>query len=311
MATEAPEPTEGTTGLDNAEVAPEQIGTRPVDRLVALYLVAAGIPLLLPPLQPGGLVLLVAHLVGIALALGRGPAGRLRDDAARRRPRATRIAWDWYPVFLMPLLYRELEILNVAVHGGHYFDGLIQSLEAAVFASQPSLELSGTQTYLVLSEVLCVGYLSYYFIIYVPLLILYLTRRVEAFRAMMFGLMLTFFAHYLWFIYFPVQGPWFILDRPAAAVADGPACRLVEAILDAGASRGAAFPSSHLGVAVAVAVIARRVAPGMVWPVALSALGIALGAVWGGQHYAVDMVAGAVLGGLVGWYAPSLRRRLA
>jgi membrane-associated phospholipid phosphatase len=69
------------------------------------------------------------------------------------------------------------------------------------------------------------------------------------------------------------------------------------ALLEAGSSKGSAFPSSHVAVSVTQTILAwhyfgaRRGAV-----VAMVAAGLAAGAVYGGFHYAVDVIAGAVLG---------------
>ncbi len=307
MATEV-----GPGGPDGSRAGPgtASVQVRPLDRIFALYLAVTGLPLLLPSAGTAGILLLGAHIAGIGLVLGWTPARQLRASVGERWPRLARIVHDWYALAFVPALYTELGFLNTVVHGGRYYDPAIQSIEAAIFGLQPSVELAARLPYLALSELFHLGYLSYYVIVYVPVLVLYLTRRYAAFRTMMFGLLATFFVHYIWYTYFPVQGPRYLFPAPAPSVHAGPLYRLTHWILETGSSRGSAFPSSHMAVVVAVTVLARRVAPRMSWPVAVCAAGVALGAVYGGFHYAVDIVAGAALGGVVAWWAPELERRL-
>jgi membrane-associated phospholipid phosphatase len=86
--------------------------------------------------------------------------------------------------------------------------------------------------------------------------------------------------------------------------------RLVLRILQGASSRGAAFPSSHVSVAVAQAWLAmryqRRVGR---WTCAL-AVGLACGAVYGGFHYALDALVGAAVGAAAALCARPLRLRL-
>jgi membrane-associated phospholipid phosphatase len=216
---------------------------------------------------------------------------------------------DWYPALLIPVLYTELAQLILAVHHGLYFDAPIQAVEERIFGGAPSREFAAAFPQRWLSELLHSGYLSYYFLIYVPPIVLYASRGRDAGRKAIFSLMLTFAVHYLFFIYFPVQGPFYEYPSPVATNTSGPLHRLTQVALTA-SSRGAAFPSSHVGVAVAqVLTTARFHSRAAVW-LAPMALLLALGAVYGGYHYATDVVCGAMLGAAAVLLAPAAYRAL-
>lgn len=282
-----------------------------MDRLFALYMLVAIAAVAFPHRTAAWPALLVAHLVAAGVALGVPPCDRLRRELSRRWPRAAAFAADWYPLALIPFLYAELVPLNLAVWDGHYFDDLILGIEERVFGGQPSRALAAAVPWLPLSEALHGAYLSYYFLIYGPPLILFLQGRRGEFRNVVFGIMLVFFAHYLFFIYFPVQGPRYLFPAPGGAIAGGPMYNLAHAVLEAGSSQGAAFPSSHVGVAVAQTALAVRYLPRLVPVLALLTVGLAVGAVYGGFHYATDAVAGMMLGLAVVAAAPKLARTLA
>jgi membrane-associated phospholipid phosphatase len=279
-----------------------------MERLFAVYLLLAATALLFPHRPAWWPALLALHLAGAWLALGWGPAGRARAAALRRWPRAARAAGTLYPIALVPLLYSELEVLNLAVHAGRFFDPLVQQWEAALFGGQPAVELARALPYRALSELLHGAYLSYYAIIYVPPIALYAAGRHQEAAALVFAVMLTFFAHYLFFIYFPVQGPRYLFPAPTGPAGEGLLPALTHRLLEAGSSRGAAFPSSHVGVSVAATVVLARSAPRWALAVGAATAGLALGAVYGGFHYAIDAVAGALLGLVLALAAPRLRR---
>jgi membrane-associated phospholipid phosphatase len=218
---------------------------------------------------------------------------------------------DWYPLLIMPLLYEELASLNVAVWQGRYFDPVILGIERFVFGTQPSFALSRALPYLALSEPLHAAYLSYYLIIYGPPLLLYLLGRRGDFRRLVFVLMLTFFVHYLFFVYFPVQGPRYLFPAPGGELARGPVYRAAHALLESGSSRGAAFPSSHVAVAVVQTLLVARFMPRLAPVVGLLAAGLAFGAVYGGFHYATDAIAGLVAGIVLFVVSGRVRRWLA
>jgi membrane-associated phospholipid phosphatase len=285
-------------------------GPRPIDRLFAAYAAAAGAALLFPQRPAAWPLLAALHIAAIVVLLRLGPAGRLVHGAHRRWPRAAVLLGDWYPLLLMPLLYAELAILNLAVWDGRYFDDLVLGWEERLFGGQPSREWAAALPNLILSELLHLSYISYYFIIYGPPAILYAAGRRPEFRYTVFVVMLVFFAHYLFFIYFPVQGPRYLFPPPGGALADGPIYSLTHRLLEAGSSQGAAFPSSHVGVAVAQTALALRRLPRLAPVLALLTAGLAAGAIYGGFHYATDAAAGLALGLLLAAVAPALWRRL-
>jgi membrane-associated phospholipid phosphatase len=290
---------------------PEGVARRALSRLFALYLLASAGALLFPHRPRLWTLLGLLHILGAALLLGLGPPARVARTAAVRWPRAGRLVADWYALALMPLLYAEVAVLNVAVHGGRYFDSVIVGWETALFGGSPSQELAVALPWLPLSEVLHASYLSYYFVIYLPPLYLYLRRRTGEQQTASLALMLAFFAHYLVFIAFPVEGPRYLFPPPGGELAQGWVYRLTHTILEAGSSRGAAFPSSHVGVAVVQAALAFQLLPRAAPLLTAATLGLAVGAVYGGFHYASDALAGLVLGLLLVLLGPFLVRWLA
>lgn len=278
----------------------------PTDRLWGAYLLISAAALLFPHREAGWLVLLTLHVAaGTALLVSR-PLTEAADGWALR----ARAALDWLPLLLIPALYTELAPLNRAVHDGRYFDSWIIAAERALFGGMPSSEWAAAVPRLWLSEPLHAAYLSYYFIIFVPPFVLYLRGRTEAFRYAVFSLLLTFFAHYLFFIYLPVQGPRYLFPAPQGELASGWFYQLAHRVLEAGSAQGAAFPSSHVGVSVAQTIITWQLLRSLVVPTALLTVGLALGAVYGGFHYATDALAGAVLGIACMAAAPTLYARL-
>jgi membrane-associated phospholipid phosphatase len=282
---------------------------RPVDRLLGVYALVSGAALLFPHRPGFWPVLAVIHLITALAAFRSRLLQPLFDGLTAMAPRLARFIADWYPLLLVPALYKELQPLNFSIYAGHYFDAHIRAVEHILFG-EPSRGLAVSFPNLSLSELLHGSYLSYYLIIYGPPLLLYARGRRADFSAVVFAIMLTFLLHYVFFIYYPVQGPRYLFPAPAGVIAEGNLYQLTHSLLEAGSSRGAAFPSSHVGVAVAQVVLLFRYLPRLAPFVALLALGLAAGAVYGGFHYATDVIAGALLGMIAALSAPSLARLL-
>lgn len=275
-----------------------------------MYAAVTGLALAFPFRPAMWPLLAIVHFAAAALGLGIAPARKAWNVFAQRFPRAAVLVGDWYPLVLLPAIYMELALLNRAIFGGRYFDDVIMGWEQALFLGQPSRALAPTAPFRWLSEALHAAYLSYYLIVMVPPIILAAQRRWDAFREAVFTLMLAFFAHYLFFVFFPVQGPRYLFAPPGGGQAEGPAFRLAHGVLEAGSSQGSAFPSSHVGVSVAQSANAlrflRRLAPVLI----VLTLGLAAGAVYGGFHYAIDTLAGLALGTACAVIGPPLYRRL-
>lgn len=265
---------------------------RVIDVAVAAYAVLAGAALAFPSRGDGWVAAAVLHVLLLAAAVAMY---RLRPGL-EERARPVRILGDWYPLLALPLLYLELDVLNTAVWGARYFDAVILAVEERLFGGQPSVTLARAAPWPALSEPLHAAYISYYPMIYLPPLALYLRGARPEFMAMLAPLVLAFLAHYLVFVYFPVQGPRYLFPAPGGAITGWPMYQLAHTILEAGSSRGAAFPSSHMAIAVVQTVSAFRFLPRAAPVLLVATIGLGVGAVYGGFHYATDMVVGAVAG---------------
>ncbi|HEX6588480.1 MAG TPA: phosphatase PAP2 family protein [Longimicrobiales bacterium] len=274
-----------------------------MSRLLAAYLLLSGLALA-GPHRPGTWPLLaLAHVALAAVALRA--ADSARDGGVVR-------AWlvALLPLLVMPLLYAELPLLNQAVWGGRYFDETIITAERALFGFEPARELARMRDEAWISEPLHAAYISYYLIIYAPPLLIGWKRGTAAMREAVFTLALVFFAHYLFFVWFPVEGPRYRFETPVTEDARGAAYQLAHALLEAGSSRGAAFPSSHVGVSVAATIVTWRHLRALAPLIGVLTVGLAFGAVYGGFHYGIDALAGALLGGALATLAPRLRSML-
>jgi membrane-associated phospholipid phosphatase len=111
--------------------------------------------------------------------------------------------------------------------------------------------------------------------------------------------MITFVICYLIFVFFPVAGPYYVFPHPSAWFTDNGPARLVYAILGAGSSYGAAFPSSHVAASAAALLSAWRGSRTLGALLVLPTILLSIGVVYCQMHYGVDALAGLALGVLV------------
>ena len=103
------------------------------DRIVALYLITTGALILIFRESLSTFRLIAAlHLVGAAAT------AYLRYIRRTRMPGSVGFVHDWYPVMLIPVLYKEVEFLAEAF-GNWGLTGRLQRIESTLFGGQPSL----------------------------------------------------------------------------------------------------------------------------------------------------------------------------
>mgnify|MGYP002857766044 CR=1 FL=1 len=213
-------------------------------------------------------------------------------------------------------------------------DYLFASLEQSAFGCQPSLLFSSQFTSPVLSELLCLGYVSYYPMIGAVAFyyLLKLPRRLPYCAFVILG---AFFLFYVVFIFVPVVGPQFYyeavgIDQIALAHfpdlghyflnhqealpipgVDGLFHDLVQQAHDAGERPTAAFPSSHVGVSVLLLWLARETRSR--WLLAcLSVLTLLMffATFYIMAHYVIDAIAGLFVGTAFYFLLRHLYRRI-
>lgn len=260
----------------------------PVDRLVAAY----NFLLAVVWLATGSASRYVWVAVALHLAGGVLPALLVRLPS--RLPKPAKLLRDLYPMLMMPAFWTEIDVLFPLRHTDT-FDGLVFGIEQALFGGQLAETWMPSAPYPWLSEVMHFLYFAYYGVVYLPLLYVAVSGRVQATQDMVWRFMVAYLSCYVVFLFFPVDGPHFLLDHYQGELTNGFFYNVVAFVQAAGDSRGCAFPSSHVIGSVTSAYLAWRWLPR---PVAIllsvEALGVAVSAVYTQNHYAVDSVVAIV-----------------
>jgi hypothetical protein len=216
------------------------------------------------------------------------------------------------------------ELNRIFMNLDHVFAGYEQSL----FGFQPSLSFSQVFSHPIFSELLSLGYVSY-FPLFVGITIYYFFCRYEYFERTVFIIMTSFFLFYLIFIFVPVAGPQFYfkavgVDQIAQGIfpnigdyfnriqfdvhnrdfitpipgwEDGLMYKALIITHDAGERPTAAFPSSHVGIATVVMWLAWECKNRKVFYICLPfAVLLFFGTFYIMAHYAIDAIAGIFFG---------------
>lgn len=254
---------------------------------------------------PGAWLLIALHGAGLVLVHGlilagaRWPGSRTLDFLRH-----------FYPVLIYTAFYRETGVLNEMFVPSYLDPGFVE-LEQRLFGFQPSLEFMHRLPYLLVSEVFYAAYFSYYLMIVGVGLALFLRDR-ERFHHYVSVVSFVFYCCYFAFICLPVTGPrlffrevdhfqlpaqWLAVGAAhpyPEAVTHGPFYQIIAKIYELFEPPGAAFPSSHVAVALCTVYFSFRYLPRIRWVHLVTAILLCLATVYCRFHYAVDMFAGAV-----------------
>lgn len=200
-------------------------------------------------------------------------------------------------------------------------DHIFAQWEQTIFNCQPALLFSQRFTSKVVSELMYMGYESYYlFFIILPCIAL--ARYYDQLERITFILLGSFFTCYVIFILLPVTGPQYYylaagIDNIANGVfpnigkyfadstecltapgwQDGPFYHLCALLHGAGERPTAAFPSSHVAIATLVMAICTKMRMWrMLIILAIPYLFLCMATVYIRAHYAIDSITGFVSG---------------
>lgn len=265
------------------------------------------------------LPLVLAHLAAM-LAVH----GLILADARPGRPVWLRWLRDFHPILLYFGLYAEIEPMNRLL-GRPRLDPWLMAADEAVFGGQPAEAFMAVAGHPAFSELMHLSYLSFYLMVGgVGAWLSWFHRR--AFGHFVTVVSLVFYVCYAVYVLVPAVGPRilyadtpersrFIADhghppRPVpAAVEAGAAYRLLDVIERRAEIPAAAFPSSHVAVALVTAWFSGRYLRALRWIHLALALSIPLSTVYTRAHYGVDVLGGLLAAALLLPAAEAIYRR--
>lgn len=216
---------------------------------------------------------------------------------------------ELFPLLFVVVVWSELGLIREVMHVSAN-DAAIGAIDRALFGRHIHSVWMPAMPQVWFSEIMFAIYFVYYPAVFLTPVVLLLSRRFRAARAVVFGLAVSYLGCYALYVFFPVDGPSNTMARYAGPLTEGFFYGLSATVVHAGDSLGTAFPSSHVVGSVTMAVLAMR------WfsrPIAtlfvLEAGGVVLSTVYTQNHFAVDAVAGLVFA-LVAQhlFAPALAR---
>lgn len=199
-----------------------------------------------------------------------------------------------FPIVLLGYLYNETGYLNHLLIS-HNLDPLISSFDSGLFGIQPSIRFSQVIHSNVFAELMYFGYFAYYLLIIgTPVAITIYSGKKQAQEAV-FIMIHSFFVYYIVFIILPVVGPQFYftnLEPLPQGYLFGPILRFIQHV---GEAPTAAFPSSHVSIALMILVLNTKYAKPLLRFAGPVIVLLIVSTVYIRAHYVADVLAAFIV----------------
>lgn len=245
---------------------------------------------------------LIANLV-LSLMVG------VLASQAERGPR-WRFLHDWYPLAIFIVLFEEVAQLSFMFRNG-WQDRYLLAFENRLFSVPPTVWL-GRISSPILSEVLNVGYFSYFVLLIIVGGVFYARGNRSAFRQVMDASVIAYMICYFFFLTFPTEGPAYTLaaEHAVGLRQGGPFYWMVAIIQKYVGVHGNAFPSSHVAAGAVAVIFAWQYTPKLAAALTPLAFLLCAGAVYDRYHYVTDVLGGAAVAAVAVWIVRKREIRL-
>jgi len=216
-----------------------------------------------------------------------------------------RFIYAWYPVILVPLVFKETYGM---IHPlwQYDFDDVLIALDWWMFGTNPTQWLH-TISSPFLTEILQLAYTSYYFLFLLLGMELYRREPKEEFRFAVFCIVYGFFLSYIGYFLVPAVGPRFTLHDFSQLDIELPGMFLTNVcreIINAGESiptnvshpidyvQRDVFPSGHTQLTLIVMFLSKKFHIKTRWIIMIAGALLIFSTVYLRYHYVVDVLAG-------------------
>ena len=209
------------------------------------------------------------------------------------------------------LYFTECIWLSQLMFDGVSFDAFFANLDYRIFGFQPAIQFPRYfQQYRFVNEMFFFSYFFYYALVSTGVWILFIRKHYQIAARTLFVISVSFFIMYVWFIFFPVKGPkYFFAELHEIWYSNFRGfffTRIVKGLFNNTNLGGAAFPSSHVALALIAFLLNwkynRYLIP-VYFPLTVL---LFISTVYLYAHYFVDIPAGILTGILLYLLVPKL-----
>jgi membrane-associated phospholipid phosphatase len=239
--------------------------------------------LLLRHRVPGWTAFLWVHMIYLAVVF-------LLIVKARCLP----TAHAWYPLAMPLVTFGMIAQLNF-LFVDTWQDRFLLAFESWLFPQPPTVWLAHFASPF-FTEILELGYLSYFVMLATVAGVLYRRADKAPFAGVMAASVLSYMLCSVVFVAFPTEGPAHTLRHLHTVPLTGGIFHWLVKLTQHGGVHGNAFPSTHVAGGVVPLIFAWRYVPDLATWLALLVTLLCIGAVYDRYHYASDIFAGILVG---------------
>ncbi|WP_419214111.1 phosphatase PAP2 family protein [Maribacter sp. X9] len=197
-----------------------------------------------------------------------------------------------YPIIFSGYFYSETVHYNNAFLDN--IDPFLENVEGYLFGMQPSVAFSAHFSSPILSELMYLGYFSFYLLILGYTLNVFFWKKEYALKGI-FLLSASLYLFYFFFGLVPSAGPQFYFSAPDNILPDAYFFdKIMHFIQHAAEQPTGAFPSSHVGISLVILLLSRKRMP-VFFRVALPfTVFLILSTVYIKAHYVIDVIAAII-----------------
>jgi membrane-associated phospholipid phosphatase len=198
-----------------------------------------------------------------------------------------------YPLIFLGFFYTETSDMKHFVFDTNLDDYFLRA-EMFLWGTQPGIVFSKVMCMTWFSELMNAFYFSYYLITTVICIALYIKHPPTSYKGI-FTVVFSFYLYYIIYAIFPVVGPQYHVPE-ACVESQNPLFfgKIMGHILSNLEKPTGAFPSSHVGIAVILCMVAYGPLKKLFYSSLPFVLGICFATVYLHAHYLVDVLAGIV-----------------
>jgi membrane-associated phospholipid phosphatase len=224
-----------------------------------------------------------------------------------RRP--FRFLHAFIPIVSIIVIFNSLGDIIPFIRQRYYDDVLIR-IDYLLFAAHPTVWMERFQNAL-LTAVLQVAYISYYFMPIALGASLFLRNKRGEFETAVFTIILCFYLSYIGYMLYPAVGPRFTLDHlQTTDLQAGPMTLWIQRSLNSlEHNKTDAFPSGHTAVALVSLFLAWKYRQRALFRVLVPAVSaLIVSTVYLRYHYVIDVIAGMLLALMTIFISPWMHR---
>jgi len=208
-----------------------------------------------------------------------------------------KLARYWYPAVLFAFLYTNTTKMDLGIFH-EYLDPIMQGYDQLIFGYQPATIWGLNNNTFFWQEFFHYAYFSYYLMfIGIPLYI-YIKYDIKEFIHAVTNLMFVFFACLVIYMILPVVGGRFDVNLTKLTIEyrHGLFTHIMAFIYQRNDHWGAAFPSSHVAIALTLFLVSYKYIKGFALIILIHVILLAISTVFCHYHYAVDVIVGLIYG---------------